>query len=318
MVGMLVAAAMAAGGTSAVAGGPTSLLIVEPQTGRAVAEYLDDSAYAALDAVLAAPRSQTRQTSDGNYGLRGTGRMITLTWLVHDALIWRVNHVFPEAPGGPWVLTLSMDENGQLSDLGTWSRPADAARLVAVLDRALATDNKSRPEYGIGRSVGCRADNAGNGDADRVGRCRRCDASDRELGSRRNGDLRSDGRHPSDRKVGGRRTGDVRYDRGGSTGHDRRLRAVSRPDGPADRCGAGCFGRVGAARLGGRDGTVTSQPAGSGQSLTVPWSSAPAVLRTRSHTAWTSARVVGCAPTEMRTAQRPSSWNGVIIANPEV
>jgi hypothetical protein len=146
LVGVLVGAAMVGGGTPASAGGPTSLLIVEPQSGRAVAEYYDDDAYAALDAVLSDPRSTTRQSAEGDYGSRGTGRMITLTWLIHDAWIWRVNRVFPDAPDGPWVLTVVADENGELPELGTWSRVSDPTRLVAVVDRELATDKKSRSD----------------------------------------------------------------------------------------------------------------------------------------------------------------------------
>jgi len=131
----------------AVAGGPTSVLIVEPETGRTAAAYNDDPAYAALDAMLGSGPAGPRQAADGSFGDRGTGRSITVTWLIHDMAVWRVNRVFPDAPGGPWVLTYAWDDDGTMPQLGTWSRPDSPRKLVAALDLALKT------AAGVGRSA---------------------------------------------------------------------------------------------------------------------------------------------------------------------
>ena len=133
----VVTLGLVVGAPPAAAGGPTSVLIVEPGTGRTAAAYYDDPAYAALDAMLGSGPAGPRQAADGSFGDRGSGRSITVTWLIHDMAVWRVNRVFPDAPGGPWVLTSAWDENGTLPQLGTWSRPDSPKKLVAALDGAL-------------------------------------------------------------------------------------------------------------------------------------------------------------------------------------
>ena len=139
LVPAVVTLGLMVGVPPAVAGGPTSVLIVEPETGRTAAAYYDDPAYAALDAMLGSGPAGPRQAADGSFGDRGTGRSITVTWLIHDMAVWRVNRVFPDAPGGPWVLTYAWDDNGTMPQLGTWSRPDSPKKLVAALDLALDT-----------------------------------------------------------------------------------------------------------------------------------------------------------------------------------
>jgi hypothetical protein len=136
---VLIGCGMLAAAGPAAAGGPTSVLIVEPESGRTAAAYYDDPAYAALDALVSGEPSGPVQAADGSFGSRGTGRMITVTWLVHDVWVWRVNRVFPDAPGGPWVLTLVAADPGTLPESGTWSRPDDPKKVVDVLELALGS-----------------------------------------------------------------------------------------------------------------------------------------------------------------------------------
>src|SRR4051794_8102791 len=141
-VGVVAAAvglvAVAMPGT-AWAGGPTSVLLASPQTDRAAALYTTDPAYQQLSDLLgeepqadpAPPPTDTGST------------YVTVTWLVHDVTIWRIDRAFLDTTSGPWVLTQTAD--GTTGDVSTdlwpgqhggpgaiWHRPGDPAALIAL------------------------------------------------------------------------------------------------------------------------------------------------------------------------------------------
>ncbi len=121
---------------TAAAGGPTSVLLVDPTTGRTAALYITDPDYALLEQQVAAEPQGEPQKVDESLGDRGQGEAVTVTWLIHDVSVWRVDRIFYTAPGGTWVLTqTAIDGRDPFAVTGFWHRPASAVQLRAMLDR---------------------------------------------------------------------------------------------------------------------------------------------------------------------------------------
>jgi hypothetical protein len=139
LLGVLGAATVAIAVPSA-AGGPTSVLLVDPATGRTAALSTTDARYQRLSALVGA------DDPDGAGGGRPAGAPrggdvgptggINVTWLVHDVQVWRVDRIYLAAPGGPWVASQSdLTGSGSLWDVEpTWRRPSSTTELVALLD----------------------------------------------------------------------------------------------------------------------------------------------------------------------------------------
>lgn len=110
------------------AGGPTSVLLVAPGGGGTASLYYDDPRYDALSRLV---------TSEAGPGAGAftheTADLVTVTWLIHDVLVWRVDRVYLGAADGPWVA--SQESSG--SDIGdapvTWHQPAEPKALLALL-----------------------------------------------------------------------------------------------------------------------------------------------------------------------------------------
>ena len=120
----------------AAAGGPTSVLLVEPGTGRTGSLYISDPDYALLEQQLQSDPQGELQKVDESLGDRGQGASVTVTWLIHDVSIWRVDRIFYSAPDGPWVLSQAdLDGGDPFTVVGVWHRPASAVQLRAMLDR---------------------------------------------------------------------------------------------------------------------------------------------------------------------------------------
>jgi hypothetical protein len=135
-----LAGALAPG--TAWAGGPTSVLLASPQTDRAAALYTADPAYQQLSELLG---EQPQPDPAGPPPDDGT-TYVTLTWLVHDVDVWRIDRVFMDTSAGPWVVTQTADDTTQ--DVSTelwpgerggpgavWHRPTDPAALFALFER---------------------------------------------------------------------------------------------------------------------------------------------------------------------------------------
>jgi hypothetical protein len=125
---------------TAWAGGPTSVLLVSPTTERAAALYTSDPAYGELETLLDASGEAVGEPPTG------AGQYVTVTWLVHDVSIWRIDRVLLDPADGVRVVTSTGD--GTSTDLSeglwpgesgrpgaTWHRPADQAALAALFDR---------------------------------------------------------------------------------------------------------------------------------------------------------------------------------------
>ena len=112
---------------AAVAGGPTSVLLSVPGEGRVAALYHTDTAYQALDELV----STGAGGSSGQQPGAGSGETVTLTWLIHDVQVWRVDHVHLGAPGAPWVETRQVTDGGSLwGARSTWHRADPGLRKL--------------------------------------------------------------------------------------------------------------------------------------------------------------------------------------------
>ena len=122
----------------ASAGGPTSVLLVEPDTRTAASLYYIDADYQALVGLVGANgQSGVPGRVDRSGASHEFGSGITMTWLVHDVAVWRVDRVFLEAKGGPWIATqLVMNDSGSVYDSPVvWHAAADGSKLTALLER---------------------------------------------------------------------------------------------------------------------------------------------------------------------------------------
>ncbi len=119
------------------AGGPTSVLLVDQANERATALYASDERYTRLADLVGASSTRAGATelppgADSNLA---SGSGITLTWLIHDVEAWRVDRVFLDAPGGPWIASRTdLSGAGSIWDGDpSWHRPSDPEELVDLL-----------------------------------------------------------------------------------------------------------------------------------------------------------------------------------------
>jgi hypothetical protein len=119
--------------TGASAGGPTSVLLVVPGTGRTASLYVTQPEYEELSRLVGTPGSAApgdRTTSPPS------SREVSLTWLLHDVSVWRVDHVSRGAGGQAWIATeLIGDGSGASGGEPTWRAAAAGSRLLALLGR---------------------------------------------------------------------------------------------------------------------------------------------------------------------------------------
>ena len=122
----------------ASAGGPTSLLMAEPDTGRTSSLYFSDPDYETLATVVGAHGADVAGTVDRSGAAHETGSMITLTWMAHDVSVWRVDRIYFAAKGGPWIASqFSLDGSQSIWDSPVvWHRVPNGKVLAALLQRA--------------------------------------------------------------------------------------------------------------------------------------------------------------------------------------
>jgi hypothetical protein len=125
LVAALVTAVFAFTAVPAHAGGPTSVLLSAPPS--VVAVGYDDQRYADLQSSIQGPVS-----ADSGQGEHGAGRFIRAAWLIHDMSVWRIDVIYPEAAGGPWIATEEFTTDTKPA-APTWHRAADPAKLLRIL-----------------------------------------------------------------------------------------------------------------------------------------------------------------------------------------
>src|SRR5215207_659867 len=132
LLGVAVLVTAAVGVVPAEAGGPTSVLLSAPKLGKVVATGYEDPKYNQLQQLLDVDAASKAQPGDDD---RGSGGFIRATWLIHDISVWRLDIIYPDAPGGPWIATT---EDQGISGRGLnaqpiWHRATDDARLIELL-----------------------------------------------------------------------------------------------------------------------------------------------------------------------------------------
>lgn len=130
----LALGALLAVAAPASAGGPTSVLLVSPSTGRTASLYATNEAYTTLmtQLVVEPVAEPGRGATPPHVG----GDQIVVTWMVHDVQPWRVDRITFDGDGLPeWVHTTQAMGAGpiEFDDSGVWHRPADAQVLSDLL-----------------------------------------------------------------------------------------------------------------------------------------------------------------------------------------
>ncbi|MFI6281318.1 hypothetical protein [Streptomyces sp. NPDC050988] len=117
---------------TATAGGPTSVLVVSPESGQSTALYNSKEEYGELERLLGQPGTGTREEPPG-LGV-GSGRQINVTWMLHDVSPWRVDRVYPETPSTKdvWIHTAA---NVPKSMNGHWHKAEQPAAVRALLKK---------------------------------------------------------------------------------------------------------------------------------------------------------------------------------------
>lgn len=142
----------------AAAGGPTSVLLADPGSGRTAALYYSDTKYGELQQLVGrAPSTGATEGAEAH----AVGRSISLTWLIHDVSVWRVDRIYPDAPGGPWIATQELlGESTNIWDTPVrWRQPRESKALFALLDR-IGVGTGSGVDTGIGTAAGSEPDAA--------------------------------------------------------------------------------------------------------------------------------------------------------------
>lgn len=132
---------------SAVAGGPTSVLITSPESAETAALYNSHVEYEALSTQLggegmgALPEGRKKRPASLD---SATGsRRINVTWMAHDAYPWRLDEVYPsDDTSRIWIHT---SRDTRRSDTGVWHQAKDPAALRALLKSIGVMGEKTQP-----------------------------------------------------------------------------------------------------------------------------------------------------------------------------
>jgi hypothetical protein len=131
LTALLVSPALAG---PAAAGGPTSVLLVAPGTGRTASLYTGQADYEALSGLVGDSGNASETTKAEEHAI---GNEVTATWLIHDVSVWRVDRIYLDAPGGPWIATqTSVDGSGDIwSSPVQWHNATQGKAVVGLLTR---------------------------------------------------------------------------------------------------------------------------------------------------------------------------------------
>ncbi|MEU8221904.1 hypothetical protein [Kribbella sp. NPDC048915] len=129
----------ALGAMPARAGGPTSVLLSAPPS--VIAFGYEDKGYGELQELI---QTDTGTATGGDHA---SGRFVRAAWLVHDQRVWRLDTIYPDAPGGPWIATEEyLGRDGAAGT--TWHRPSDPQRLVQLLGSLKLLNGEGGPVSG--------------------------------------------------------------------------------------------------------------------------------------------------------------------------
>lgn len=117
---------------AAHAGGPTSVLIVSPESEQTAARYHSDVDYSTLMTLLGQPNQGQKERPPSLDAAMGS-RQITVTWMVHDMDPWRLDRVFAsDDTTTVWIHTAAGLPH---TFNGYWHRAERPAELRALLKK---------------------------------------------------------------------------------------------------------------------------------------------------------------------------------------
>lgn len=113
----------------AAAGGPTSVLIASPESAQVEGLYYSEKQYGELQRLLEEPGSSSAiKPPEADLA---SGRLINVTWLLHDVTPWRHDQLYASARAQDvWIHTAT---NVPESMKGHWHRAKKPAQLLALL-----------------------------------------------------------------------------------------------------------------------------------------------------------------------------------------
>ncbi|WP_069885729.1 hypothetical protein [Streptomyces luteocolor] len=120
----------------AVSGGPTSVLLVAPESTRSASLYNNDVKYDQLERWLEpAGTGEPPDKTPPGLGIGEDSRQINITWMVHDVRPWRVDRVYPPLPArkGADVWVHRSTDTESLN--GDWYRAKEPERLVSLFKK---------------------------------------------------------------------------------------------------------------------------------------------------------------------------------------
>ncbi|MER6994514.1 hypothetical protein [Streptomyces sp. NPDC000410] len=124
----------------AAAGGPTSVLVVSPESGEATGIYSSAAEYRELEALLGTGSSGETDPPPSLDEMTGP-RQINVTWMLHDITPWRLDHVYPSDDGNSvWIHTA--DELPESYD-GLWHKATKPTDLILLLKKLGVMGKKS-------------------------------------------------------------------------------------------------------------------------------------------------------------------------------
>ncbi|MFG2025174.1 hypothetical protein [Streptomyces sp. NPDC048825] len=121
---------------TAVAGGPTSVLLVSPDSGETASLYNSDEKYTRLRDLFPQEGGDLKRLQEKPPDRDSIGRRINITWMIHDVTPWRVDMVHPDVTGSRsvWILTqLTLGPEASQPPKEVWHRAEKPDELRSLL-----------------------------------------------------------------------------------------------------------------------------------------------------------------------------------------
>ncbi|WP_327353932.1 hypothetical protein [Streptomyces sp. NBC_01304] len=122
-----------AGASTAVAGGPTSVLVTSPESGEAGAVYSTAKEYRQLGELLGDPSGGRTTTPPNLNEVMYGGRQINVTWMAHDISPWRYDQVYPDVGAKKGITWIHTSTDADKPGVGIWHKAEEPAKLRALL-----------------------------------------------------------------------------------------------------------------------------------------------------------------------------------------
>jgi hypothetical protein len=120
----------------AAAGGPTSALLSVPGEGKTASLYYTDPQYDALARLVGVTTvSGVGAVDKSGASHEDGGPGITVTWMIHDVMPWRVDRIYLNGKDGPWISTQTSPDGASIWESPVvWHQSASGKELVMLLD----------------------------------------------------------------------------------------------------------------------------------------------------------------------------------------